>query len=101
MQVKTKYSMICKVATIFILMFSTIQSASAQGVIQSTIISNYDGLEHGNLYQLQNGQIWKQTEYYIYIHVAVNPRVMIDQDGILVKMKVQGIDHAVTVQRLK
>ena len=100
MRVRSKY-MMCRLAMLFVIMFGTIQSTSAQGVIQSTIVSNYDGLDHGNLYELQNGQIWKQTEFHIHIHVAVNPRVLIYQDGILVKMKVQGIDHAVTVQRLK
>lgn len=99
-RMRSKY-MIYKLAMLFVVLIGTIQSTSAQGVIQSRIISNYDGLEHGNLYQLQNGQIWKQTEFYIYIHIAVNPRVLIYQDGIVVKMKVEGIDHAVIVERLK
>lgn len=76
----------------------TPQRILADGVIESVIVSNFKGLDYGNLYELQNGQIWKQTEHYIWVRVWIRPKVIIYQDGGVYKMKVEGIDHAVTVE---
>jgi len=70
-------------------------------IIESTIISDFDGLDFGNIYKLANGQIWEQTEAWIWVWVCVNPSVMIWNDGGIFKMKVDQIDHAVTVSRIK
>ena len=70
-------------------------------VIESTIISDFDGLEYGNIYKLANGQIWEQTEAWIWVWVWVNPSVMIWNDGSVFKMKVEQIDHAVAVRQMK
>ncbi len=70
-------------------------------VVESHIISDFDGLNHGNIYKLANGQIWEQTEYWIWVWVWVNPKVLIWKDGASYKMKVEGIDHRVSVTRLK
>lgn len=76
-------------------------STPASGTIESRIEGKFNGLEYDNIYELQNGQIWKQTEYYIWIRIAVLPRVIIFRDGPSYKMKVDGIDRAVRVERLK
>ena len=74
----------------------------AQGaVIQSTITSKFEGFDHGNIYELQNGQIWKQTEFYIWIYTWIGPKVTIFPDGAGYKMKVDGISHPVKVERIK
>jgi len=70
-------------------------------IIESTIISDFDGLDFGNIYKLANGQIWEQTEAWIWVWVWVNPSVMIWNDGGIFKMKVDQIDHAVTISRIK
>jgi hypothetical protein len=82
-------------------------------VIETTIIGTYgdlldlgeygvfSGLQYGNIYKMGNGQIWKQTDFYINVHVAVMPKVTIWQNGTLYNMKVEGIDKAVTVQQIK
>jgi hypothetical protein len=75
--------------------------AQSQNPIQSVIVSEFDGLDNGNLYELQNGQIWKQTEYWIWVWVWVRPSVIIYMESGAWKMKVENIDHAVTVERLK
>lgn len=74
--------------------------ARAQQAFESVIISNFSGLKNGNIYELQNGQIWKQTEYWIWIWTWVRPRVIIYNEGTW-KMKVENIDHPVTVVRIK
>jgi len=76
-------------------------TTQGDAVIESTIISDFNGLEYGNIYKLANGQIWEQTEAWIWIWVWVNPSVMIWNDGGVYKMKVDQIDHAVMVRRIK
>lgn len=98
---KLKFTIICQIVMVFMLMGGMMQSASAQNAIQSRIVSNFDGFDHGNLYELQNGQIWKQTEHWIWVWVWVNPKVLIYIDSVVYKMKVEQIDHAVTVERIK
>lgn len=75
--------------------------AQTQTVIRSVIVSDFDGLDHGKIFVLQNGQIWRQTEYWIWVWIWVDPQVLIYQDGAVWKMHVENIDHTVTVERLK
>lgn len=70
-------------------------------VIESFIISNFNGLNYGNIYELANGQIWQQTEYYIWYWYWFYPGVLIWNDGGIYRMKVEGIDHPVMVKRIK
>ena len=79
---------------------STPRAPTAQ-VVESFIISDFDGLEYGNIYKLANGQIWEQTEAWIWVWVWVNPKVIIWNDGGISRMKVEGIDHPVSVTRIK
>ena len=79
----------------------SMKAGSRQIVIESTIISDFDGLDAGNVYELLNGQIWEQTEVWIWIWVWVYPSVVIWNDGSGFKMKVENIDHAVAVRRIK
>jgi len=74
--------------------------ASGEAVIESTIISDFNGLEYGNIYELANGQIWQQTEYYIWYWYWFYPGVLIWNDGGIYRMKVEGIDHPVMVKRI-
>tara|TARA_Y100000593_G_scaffold95004_1_gene198083 strand:+ start:7246 stop:7632 length:387 start_codon:yes stop_codon:yes gene_type:complete len=70
-------------------------------VMKSSISSDFEGFDQGNIYKLLNGQIWQQTEFHIHIHIAVFPQALIYKDGTQYKMKVEGIDHAVAVKRIK
>ncbi len=76
-------------------------SKNSPDVIESYIESNFTGLNSGNIYRLSNGQIWEQTESWIWSWIWVRPQVMIYRDGGLFKMKVENIDHAVTVRQIK
>lgn len=76
-------------------------SSTPPNVVESYIISDFDGLDHGNVYKLANGQIWEQTEYWIWVWVWVNPKALIWNDGGTYKMKVEGIDRPVVVRRMK
>ena len=70
-------------------------------IIESRIISNFNGLNFRNIYKLANGQIWEQTDFRMRVSVRFNPSVMIWNNGRIFKMKVEQIDHAVTVIRIK
>jgi len=76
-------------------------TTQGHAVIESKIISDFDGLKYGNIYKLANGQIWEQTEVWIWVWIWVNPSVVIWNDGGVFKMKVDQIDHAVVVRRIK
>ena len=76
-------------------------ATSTSGVIESTIVSEFSGLNHGNIYKLANGQIWEQTDFWIWYWYWVGPEVLIWSDNGIYKMKVDQIEHAVTVRRLK
>ena len=69
--------------------------------IKSHIVSKFEGFDHGNVYALANGQVWKQSEYWIWIWHWISPKVVIFNDGGQYRMKVEGIDHAVGVTRIK
>lgn len=76
-------------------------SASSGGVVESYITSKFNGLDYGNLYRLANGQIWEQTEAWVWAWVWVNPKVIIYPSSGGHKMKVENIDHAVIVRRVR
>jgi hypothetical protein len=69
--------------------------------VSSTITSDFSGLNYGNVYTLWNGQVWQQTEYYVWYYYWYNPNVLIWYSGGMYYMKVQGIEHAVAVSRIQ
>jgi len=69
-------------------------------VIESYIVSEFDGFEYGNIYKLDNGQVWEQTEAWIWVWIWVRPKVLIYRTGTGYMMKVEQIEHPVTVRRL-
>jgi hypothetical protein len=73
--------------------------------VSSQIVSGSDGrtfagFNHGNIYRLDNGQVWEQTEFYIYHYISIMPNVIIWNDGVTDMMKVEGIAKAVSVRKL-
>jgi len=70
-------------------------------VIESQIDGDFEGWEGETIVKLMNGQIWQQTEYFYYYHYAFMPKVLIYKSGSGYKMKVEGIEKAVGVKRLK
>jgi hypothetical protein len=58
----------------------------------------FSGFNNGHIYELDNGQLWEQTEPYICVNISVTPKVTIWNIGTVYKMKVDGIEKAITVQ---
>lgn len=72
-----------------------------QAVIESTVVSKFEGLNAGNIYTLANGQVWEQIEPWNWIRAGTNPSVMIYPVSGGHKMKVQNIERSVLVRRVK
>jgi hypothetical protein len=70
-------------------------------LIESTISNEFRGLNRGNIYKLANGQLWEQTEAWTWTWTWAGPSVMIYKENGSYKMKVENIDHAVTVRKIK
>lgn len=71
------------------------------GVIESFIDGEFEGFKGETIIKLTNGQIWQQTEYYYHYHYGYRLPVLIYRSASSYKMKVEGIEKAVRVIRLK
>jgi len=81
---------------------SVAKAPISRSVVESRITSNFEGLDMDKVFILANGQIWRQTEPYIWIYISIMPKVTIyPSDSGVMKMQVEGIRRAVSVERLK
>ena len=48
-------------------------------VTKSHIENEFTGYDYGNIYELANGQMWKQVEYTFYFNYASSPEAIIYQ----------------------
>lgn len=69
--------------------------------VKSQIINGFGGLKKGNIYKLDNGQIWEQTGFYSCHRIPAIPRATIWRGYTGYQMTVDGIDISVSVQQLK
>lgn len=69
--------------------------------VESQIDGDFEGWEGETVVKLTNGEIWQQTEYHYEYHYAFMPEVVVYRTTGGFKMKVDGMDTAVGVQRLK
>ena len=76
-------------------------SPGGTAVIESQISGDFNGWEGQTVVKLMNGQIWQQTEYHYHYHYAFMPKVLIYPSGGIYKMKVDGIEKAISVERIK
>lgn len=70
-------------------------------VVESKIDGSFEGWDGETIVKLWNGQIWQQDEYFYIYHYSYMPKVLIYKSGGSYKMKVDGIDKAIRVKRLK
>ena len=70
-------------------------------VIESRISGDFEGFDEDNVYKLENGQIWIQTEYRYHYHYSYMPKVIIFESNGRCYMKVEGVDGAVEVEQLR
>lgn len=76
-------------------------AGASPSVIETKIDGDFNGWEGETIVKLMNGQIWQQSEYHYHYHYAFMPEVLIFKSGSGYKMKVDGVEKAVGVKRLK
>ena len=87
--------------TILAVISLSVASAFAKDVIESNINDTFEGFEYDNVYKLYNSQIWVQTEHRYHYHYSYMPKVIIFESDGRYYMKVEGVDGAVAVERLR
>lgn len=68
-------------------------------VIRATIINDFNGWSGNTIFELDNGQIWKQDEYDYDYNYSYRPEAIIYESGYGYKITVEG--KSVGVKRLK
>lgn len=76
-------------------------STNQPAIIESKVAGEFNGWEGETIVKLENGQIWKQSEYYYKYRYAYRPEVLVLKRSGGYEMKVDGIDKSVRVERLK
>ena len=74
---------------------------STTSAIESRVDGSFSGWEGETIVKLANGQIWQQTEYFYHYHYAYAPNVIVYAASGGFKMRVDGIDKAIGVRRLR
>jgi hypothetical protein len=70
-------------------------------IIESNISGSFEGWKGETIFKLMNGEIWQQTEYWYEYHYAYSPKVLIIPSAGGYKAKVEGVNKAVGVTRLR
>ena len=77
------------------------RAAATPAVIETQIDGEFNGWEGETIFKLLNGQIWQQSEYHYHYHYAYMPKVLLYRSGGGYKLKVEGVEKAVGVERLR
>lgn len=64
----------------------------ASDVIKSKIESDFDGFDYENIYELSNGQYWKQVDYTYEYEYEYRPDVLIYKEGSYYYMDVENCE---------
>jgi hypothetical protein len=77
----------------------TVRVSLITDVIEATIVNDFNGWSGDTLFELDNGQIWKQSEYAYRYQYSYRPKAIIYSVSGGYKIQVEG--EAVGVIRLK
>lgn len=91
------------IAALCVAIGATVYAADAatQTVIETQVDGEFEGWEGETVVKLMNGQIWIQSEYHYEYHYAYMPAVLIYQSHGQWKMRIEGTDAAVGVERIR
>lgn len=76
-------------------------NGACDSVIESRIDGEFEGWEGETVFKLMNGQIWQQVTYSYTYRYDYMPEVLIYPSRGFCMLRVEGIDEAIAVQRLK
>jgi hypothetical protein len=74
---------------------------SQENAIETRVDGEFEGWAGDTIVKTTNGQIWQQSEFYVFYHYSYSPNVLIVKVANGYKMQVEGISHAVDVLLLK
>ncbi|GAA4017432.1 hypothetical protein GCM10022408_33750 [Hymenobacter fastidiosus] len=72
-----------------------------KNVIETQISGEFKGWEGETIFKMMNGQIWQQSSYAYTYHYAYSPNVLIYEFKGTWTMKVEDVDEAIQVSKLK
>ncbi len=70
-------------------------------IFENRIDGKFEGWNGDTRFTLVNGQIWQQSSYALTHHYSYSPAVLIYRSGTGYKMKVDGVNHTISVRRVK
>ncbi len=70
--------------------------------IESRLVGEFHGWHAGQRFQLENGQVWQQTDKVTARYTATNPAVTIRKTALgAYRMKLEGVNRRVRVRRIE
>jgi len=75
--------------------------AAAPTGFESKVEGEFSGWAGETMVKLLNGEVWRQVENYYHYYYAYMPRVLVYRTADGYKMKVDGVDKAVGVERVR
>lgn len=69
--------------------------------VESYIVNDFNGWDGDTIFELKNGQKWKQSEYAYTYHYAYRPKAIIYNSGFGYKIKVDGLTETISVNRIR
>lgn len=70
-------------------------------VVQSRINGTFNGWDGDTIFELENGQIWKQRDYAYMYHYAYRPKVTIIKEDFSYKMFIEDVTETLVVEKIK
>ena len=75
--------------------------AAAPTGFESKVEGEFSGWAGETMVKLLNGEVWRQVENYYHYYYAYMPKVLVYRTADGYKMKVDGVDKAVGVERVR
>jgi|SRR6266545_5316533 len=82
-------------------LLSGVERAGCSTPIETRMSGEFGGWNGDTVFELENGQVWKQLDYGYSLAHKVTPRVLVYRSGASCKLKVDGVEGEVLVTRVK
>ena len=89
------------VGRLVVRLLSGVERAGCSTPIEARMRGEFAGWNGDTVFELDNGQVWKQLDYADSRSFKVSPRVLIYRSGASCKLKVDGVEGEVLVTRVK
>ena len=80
---------------------SSIRVEPVTEFVRTCIAGEFEGWDGDTVFNLCNGQVWQQASFSFMYRYRYRPDVLIYRDGLVFRLKVEGIDRTIAVVRLR